>query len=139
MAFEIVELKKETFTGNKVEIPEFDPQKGFGPMSEIKELAYTKFAKNEKDYVGINASLDGLQYYIVASANGENGDTTFDIPAGKYAKFVTSETDRPALDGFIGAAYGEVSQSDTVGIAGSSNLEDLREADFTLYIPVVSK
>ncbi|CCQ19692.1 Serine protease HTRA1 [Listeria monocytogenes] len=95
MAFEIVELKKETFTGNKVEIPEFDPQKGFGPMSEIKESAYTKFAKNEKDYVGINASLDGLQYYIVAS--GENGDTTFDIPEGKYAKFVTSETDRPAL------------------------------------------
>lgn len=27
MAFEIVELKKETFTGNKVEIPEFDPKK----------------------------------------------------------------------------------------------------------------
>ncbi|MBW5778458.1 effector binding domain-containing protein, partial [Listeria monocytogenes] len=99
MAFEIVELKKETFTGNKVEIPEFDPQKGFGPMSEIKESAHTKFAKNEKDYVGINASLDDLQYYIVASAKGENGDTTFDIPEGKYAKFVTSETDRPALDG----------------------------------------
>ncbi len=71
MAFEIVELKKETFTGNKVEIPEFDPQKGFGPMSEIKESAHTKFAKNEKDYVGINASLDDLQYYIVASAKGE--------------------------------------------------------------------
>lgn len=139
MAFEIVELKKETFTGDKVEIPEFNPQKGFGPMSEIKEAAYTKFAKNEKDYVGINASLDGLQYYIVASTNGENGDTTFDIPAGKYAKFVTSETDRPALDGFIGASYGEVGQSDTVGIAGSFNLEDLREAEFTLYIPVVSK
>lgn len=52
MAFEIVELKKETSTGNKVEIPEFDPQKGFGPMSEIKEAAYTKFAKNEKDYGG---------------------------------------------------------------------------------------
>ncbi|NVS31983.1 hypothetical protein HXE90_03685, partial [Listeria monocytogenes] len=46
---------------------------------------------------------------------------------------------RPALDGFIGASYGEVGQSDTVGIAGSFNLEDLREAEFTLYIPVVSK
>lgn len=139
MAFEIVELKKETFIGNKVEIPEFDPQKGFGPMSEIKAAAYTNFATNEKDYVGINASLDGLQYYIVASVNNKSGDTTFDIPEGKYAKFVTSETNRPALDGFIGASYGEVSQSDTVGIAGSFNLEDFREVDFTLYIPVVSK
>ncbi|PZF88748.1 hypothetical protein C1903_08730 [Listeria ivanovii] len=138
MAFEIVELNEETFTGTKTEIPEFDPQKGFGPMSEIKESAFTKFAKNEKDYVGINASLDGLQYYVVASVDG-NGDTTFDIPAGKYAKFVTAKTDRPALDGFIGAAYGEVSQSSDVGIAGSFNLEDLREAEFTLYIPVVAK
>ncbi|MBC1421385.1 effector binding domain-containing protein [Listeria seeligeri] len=138
MAFEIVELKAETFTGTKSEIPEFDPQKGFGPMSEIKEAAFTKFAKNEKDYVGINASLDGLQYYIVASVDG-TGDTTFSVPAGKYAKFVTSETDRPALDGFIGGAYGEVSQSSDVAIAGSFNLEDLREADFTIYIPVVAK
>ncbi len=48
MAFEIVELKKETFTGNKVEIPEFDPQKGFGPMSEIKESAQHKICKKTK-------------------------------------------------------------------------------------------
>lgn len=138
MAFEIVELKEETFTGTKTEIPEFDPQKGFEVMSKIKETAFTKFAKNEKNYVGINASLDGLQFYIVASVDG-TGETTFSIPAGKYAKFVTAETDRPALDGFIGAAYGEVSQSGDVSIAGSFNLEDLREAEFTLYIPVVAK
>lgn len=29
-------------------------------MSEIKELVYIKFVKNEKDYVGINVSFDGL-------------------------------------------------------------------------------
>ncbi|AQY52370.1 hypothetical protein PWEIH_08311 [Listeria weihenstephanensis FSL R9-0317] len=139
MSFEIVELNKEIFSGNKVEIPAFDPQKGFAVMSEIKEKAVAEFAKTQEDFVGINASIDDVQTYVVAKSGEGNGETSFEIPAGQYAKFVTDAKERTAIDGFIGQSYGEVMQSETVTVAGTFNLEDLREATFTLYIPVAAK
>ncbi|MBC6315724.1 effector binding domain-containing protein [Listeria grandensis] len=139
MSFEIVQLNKEVFSGSRVEIPAFNPQEGFAVMSGIKESAVADFAKTAEDFVGINANIDGVQTYLVAKAGTDNGDTSFEIPEGQYAKFVTTEKERTAIDGFIGQSYGEVMGSDTVGVAGSFNLEDLREVDFTLYIPVVAK
>ncbi|MBC2175864.1 hypothetical protein HCB27_04510 [Listeria booriae] len=139
MSFEIVKLSKEVFSGEQVEIPVFDPRvEGFGPMSEVKAAAIAKYAANDTDYVAINASIDGKQCYLVAKA-GTAGSTSFEIPEGEYAKFVSQETDRTALDAFIGQSYGELSQSETVGIGGTFNLEDLRESSFTVYIPVQSK
>lgn len=139
MSFEIVQLNKEIFSGSRVEIPAFDPQKGFAVMSEIKEAAIAEFAKTATDFVGINANIDGMQTYLVAKSGADNGDTSFEITEGKYAKFVTQAKERPAIDGFIGQSYGEVMQSDTITAAGTFNLEDLREADFTIYIPVMDK
>lgn len=139
MAFEIVKLDKEVFSGSRVEIPAFNPQEGFAVMSGVKEAAIADFAKTAEDFVGINANIDGVQTYLVAKVGTESGDTSFEITEGQYAKFVTKETERTAIDQFIGQSYGEVMHSDTVGVAGTFNLEDLREADFTLYIPVVAK
>ncbi|WP_430535335.1 effector binding domain-containing protein [Listeria rocourtiae] len=139
MAFEIVKLDKEVFSGSRVEIPAFNPQEGFAVMSEVKEAAIADFAKTAGDYVGINANIDGVQTYLVAKSGDGNGDTSFEVKEGQYAKFVTKEKERTAIDGFIGQSYGEIMNSDTVGVAGTFNLEDLREADFTIYIPVVVK
>ncbi|EUJ42705.1 effector binding domain-containing protein [Paenilisteria rocourtiae] len=139
MSFEIVQLGGAVFSGKRVEIPAFDPQKGFAVMSEVKAAAVADFAGTKEEVVGINANIDGVQTYLVAKEGANHGDTSFEFPEGQYAKFVTKETERAAIDGFIGQSYGEIGQSETVGIAGHFNLEDLRETDFTIYIPVVSK
>lgn len=139
MAFEIVHLEKEVFSGEKVEIPEFNPQEGFSKMSEIKTAAFEKYADNSKNYVGINAAIDGKQNYIVAKSGDGNGVISFEVPEGDYAKFVTEETERTAIDNFIGQTYGEVMQGGQYDLAGNFNLEDLREDKFTIYIPVNAK
>ncbi|WP_239254671.1 effector binding domain-containing protein [Listeria ilorinensis] len=139
MAFKIIQHVQEVFSGNKVEIPAFNPQEGLGKMSEIKAAALAKYAKDKQALVGINTNVEDKQYYLVAEAGSEKGDTTFEIPAGLYAKFETIETARTAIDQFIGQAYSEVAQSEKVGIGGNFNLEDFRGAGLTLYIPVFEK
>ncbi len=139
MSFEIVELEKQVFSGNKVVIPNFKPEEDFAVMSEAKSKALTTFAKNNKEYVGINTSINGEQCYIAASVGEDHGDTTFEVPAGKYAKFVSKETARTAIDLFIGQSYGMLGQSEKFTFGGNFNLEDLRESAFTIYLPVAEK
>ncbi|WP_099222301.1 effector binding domain-containing protein [Listeria costaricensis] len=139
MSFETIQHAQEVFSGSKVEIPAFNPQEGLGKMSEIKAAAIAKHAEDKKAFVGINTNIEDKQYYLVAKAGNGEGDTTFEFPAGLYAKFETTETDRAAIDQFIGQAYGEVAQSEKVGIGGNFNLEDFRDKGLTLYIPVFEK
>ncbi len=139
MAFEIVVLEEEMFSGDKVVIPNFNPEEGFARMSEVKSGAITAFKKDHRVYVGINTAINGEQCYITASAGAGHGDTSFVVSAGKYAKFVSSETERIAIDQFIGQCYGELGQNEQYAFGGPFNLEDLRESLFTIYLPVVEK
>ncbi|MGX7419274.1 effector binding domain-containing protein [Carnobacterium gallinarum] len=155
MSFTVKEFSAHYIIGSStpIDIPQ-DPS-GFPAISANKEKALTELKKNQKElaefasdahFYGVNANLDGAHYIVgVKAEKAVSGQASFELPAGEYAVLTTSVTTRLEADQFIGAAYGEVYQSEDYAINGNYNLEIVdafiqdQVTEFSVLIPVVKK
>ncbi|GAB5059287.1 effector binding domain-containing protein [Pediococcus ethanolidurans] len=154
MSFEIVTLSKQLIAGLTTVLPTPESFDDISAMSKVKSeylkkykqeaSKLAKFAQDENVY-GINFNDANQNYLVGVKVNDvPTGYASFSTPAGIFAKFTTKAADRNQIDQFIGAAYGELGQSDEYGIGGNYNLEVVNnfvnDADtFTLFLPAVKK
>lgn len=89
--------------------------------------------------MAVNSNQDGQQHYLIGQVSVTKRPSTFTFPAGQYAQFDLTFTNRINLDQLIGRSYGELAQVAGLQIAGNFNLEafiDQNRVQF--FIPVHS-
>lgn len=153
MSFTIESLTEQIITGYQTILPTPASFDDISEMSAVKSEYLDKLKANanqlaeqavDSQYYGVNFNQAEKQNYLAGVKVTSAARDYFTVPAGLYAKFETTAATRNEIDQFIGAAYGEVSQSDQYAIAGNYNLEVVTSfitgtGDFTLYLPIVAK
>lgn len=154
MTFEIVKLPEQLFAGITTVLPTPESFDDISALSKVKAEYLDKFKKDaaklsggaqDDNIYGINFN-DANQNYLVGVkvTKVPAGTVSFSTPATTFAKFTTKATDRARIDQFIGAAYGDLSQSAKYGIGGNYNVEIVNnfvkdDNTFTLFLPAVEK
>lgn len=107
-------------------------------LSQQKQALLTEHqADLANQFMAVNSNQTGQQYYLVGQATVAKRPNTFTLPAGQYAEFNFSVTDRINLDQLIGRSYGELAQTAGLEVAGNFNLEAFTDAHrVQFFIPV---
>lgn len=107
-------------------------------LSQQKQALLDEYQTELTDgLMAVNSNQDGQQHYLVGQASVTKRPSTFTLPAGQYAQFDLTFSDRINLDQLIGRSYGELAQVTGLQIAGNFNLEAfVNQHQVQFFVPV---